>query len=206
MTSRCPRVRSRFSRPVGQPAYPGGWSPFDNLPGQRQQEKVASDRSLSPRRGPGEFRGRVKDEIRELIHATRNPERTREKIADRIDSTSRYVKAKADSNSSHHFAADELPALVEVLGDDVLHLIAAQAGGLFVRMPPAEPFDGESFCALVLEVQRATGAMAHHLLQADVAQPLDREQLQAIDEDIRAAQRALQRLMLALGRQSGGSR
>ena len=113
------------ARPVGQPGYPSGWPPASapvachaaRVEDGGSERQGRGKRTFAPTFGPLEFCGRLKDLLGEQIHATRNPGRTREQIAEILGTTAREVEKKV-GGASHRPALHEVPAFVSVLGDE----------------------------------------------------------------------------------------
>lgn len=196
----------RLTSPGGaaRPGYPPGFttsilhaSPV-RKPARPQQ---GAGGTFSLQVGAGELRGRLKDELRSAIHATRNPGLTRERIADALGTTAGEVAKKTAPEDPRHLAAHELPAVAAVLGDEVLHQVCAAAGGIFIRLDPVDDPD-DSLCDLLLQAQDAAGDLAAAIRDARRATAdgaeLDPQDAQRIEAAGLATLRSYQTLMLAV--------
>jgi len=197
----------RLTCPGGsaRPGYPPGFSPkIVHTSPVRKPPKIqqGADSAFSRRVGTGELRGKLKDELRAAIHATRNPGLTRERIADALGTTAGEVAKKTAPEDPRHLAAHELPAVAAVLGDEVLHQVCAAAGGIFIRLDPIEDDPDDSLCDLLLTAQDAAGDLAAAIRDvrravSDGAE-IDNQSAQRIEAAGLATLRSYQILMLAV--------
>lgn len=205
------------ARPVGQPGYPSGWPPASapvachaaRVEDGGSERQGRGKRTFAPTFGPLEFCGRLKDLLGEQIHATRNPGRTREQIAEILGTTAREVEKKV-GGASHRPALHEVPAFVSVLGDDVLHELAGACGGVFIRLPDVgdEGVEG-SLLDLLLDAQDAAGGLASALSDARRRQSpggagITADEAQRIEAAGLATLRSYQVLMLTVCGRRGG--